>query len=412
MASRKDSKGRKLHSGESQRSNGSYMYRYINTRTGKREVIYSKDLTDLRKREKEIDRDIDDSILVGPATKEVTLNYLWSIYLKTKVLDEGTKANYKGLWKAHIENTLGDLPISYVRTSTIKMLYSQMDADNYTENSIKSIHTLLNPLFELAVDDDYIRKNPARNITISDYGRKTKKKVALQADMQERLLEFMEQSNMFRKHIPMITIMLETSLRCGELIGLTYNDLDLQKKELCVTHQLTYRNYDDGNGCIFRAKTPKTEAGVRIIPLTNRACEAFKKIKLQNFQLGRFSTFEVDGYSDFIIVTKHGRPMMPNGVNNILYNIIKHYNKYETTLAAKENREPVLLDKFSSHIMRHTGCTNMARSRVNIKAAQYIMGHAKSEVTMDIYNHLNNMFDAKIEIDKLNSFEKNGVNVV
>lgn len=51
--------------------------------------------------------------------------------------------------------------------------------------------------------------------------------------------------------------------------------------------------------------------------------------------------------------------------------------------------------------MRHTGCTNMARSGVNIKAAQYIMGHAKSDVTLDVYNHLNNAFDAKLEIKKL-----------
>ena len=54
-----------------------------------------------------------------------------------------------------------------------------------------------------------------------------------------------------------------------------------------------------------------------------------------------------------------------------------------------------------SHVMRHTGCTNMARSGVNIKAAQYIMGHAKSDITLDVYNHLNNRYDAKAEIEKL-----------
>ena len=58
----------------------------------------------------------------------------------------------------------------------------------------------------------------------------------------------------------MITIMLETSLRCGELIGLTYNDVNLEKKELYVTHQLTYRNYQDGEGCKFRIKKTKTDA--------------------------------------------------------------------------------------------------------------------------------------------------------
>ena len=97
--------------------------------------------------------------------------------------------------------------------------------------------------------------------------------------------------------------------------------------------------------------------------------------------------------------------MMPNGVNNALYNVVKYYNEYELKKASEEKREPVLIHQFSSHVMRHTGCTNMARSGVNIKAAQYIMGHAKSDVTLDVYNHLNNAFDAKLEIKKL---EKNG----
>ena len=86
-------------------------------------------------------------------------------------------------------------------------------------------------------------------------------------------------------------------------------------------------------------------------------------------------------------------------------NVVKYYNEYELKKASKEKREPVLIHQFSSHVMRHTGCTNMARSGVNIKAAQYIMGHAKSDVTLDVYNHLNNAFDAKLEIKKL---EKNG----
>lgn len=58
--------------------------------------------------------------------------------------------------------------------------------------------------------------------------------------------------------------------------------------------------------------------------------------------------------------------------------------------------------------MRHTGCTNMARSGVNIKVAQYIMGHAKSDVTLDVYNHLNNAFDAKLELKNLKKWYSNG----
>ena len=82
-------------------------------------------------------------------------------------------------------------------------------------------------------------------------------------------------------------------------------------------------------------------------------------------------------------------------------NVVKYYNEYELKKASKEKREPVLIHQFSSYVMRHTGCTNMARSGVNIKAAQYIMGHAKSDITLDVYNHLNNRYDAKAEIEKL-----------
>ena len=90
-------------------------------------------------------------------------------------------------------------------------------------------------------------------------------------------------------------------------------------------------------------------------------------------------------------------------------NVVKYYNEYELKRTSKEKREPVLIHQFSYHVMRHTGCINMARSGVNIKAAQYIMGHAKSDITLDVYNPLNNRYDAKTEIEKL---EKNGVKVV
>ena len=108
-------------------------------------------------------------------------------------------------------------------------------------------------------------------------------------------------------------------------------------------------NYKDGNGCVFRIKSPKTDNGVRVIPLTTAACDAFREIRLQNFQLGYSCTAVIDGYTDFIFITKHGRPMMPNGVNNILYNIIKHYNEYEEELSAKQEREPIYIKKFSAH---------------------------------------------------------------
>lgn len=400
--SRKDSKGRKLHTGELQRNDGVYLYRYTDPYTKKRKVVYANDLPDLRRKEKSIIKDIDDNILTDTVAKNLTLNTLFEKYLNLSVIDDGTKSAYENMWNIHVRDVIGNIKVVNLRTSQIMGIYSDMSKKNYAQSTIKYIHMMIFPALEIAVNDDIIRKNPARNALLSDYGDEPKKKEALSVFEQEQLLYFISKSKIYKKYIPLMTIMLETALRCGELIGITFNDVDLENKELHIDHQLTYRNYNDGNGCIFRVKKPKSTSGIRVIPLTNRACDAFREQKKQNFQAGIFCDFEIDGLTDFVFLTKNGRPMMPNALNNILYNIVKSYNR---SLEKDEQQ----IEQFSSHIIRHTGCTNMARAGINVKATQYIMGHAHSDVTMDVYNHLNNKTDAKLEFSK---FEKNGTKMV
>lgn len=399
--SRKDSKGRKLHTGESQRKDGIYLYRYTDAYTGKRISIYANDLPELRRKEKAIAKDIDDNILTDVSIKNLTLNTLFERYLSINVIDDVTKVNYQNMWNIHVKNTIGNIKVVNLKASHIMSLYSGMSKEKYAHNTIKYIHLMIFPALEMAVDDDIIRKNPAKNALSPEYGEEPRKKEALGLSEQEKLLDFMNRSNVYRKYIPLIIIMSETALRCGELIGITFNDVDLKNKELHINHQLTYKNYKDGNGCMFRIKQPKSKAGIRTIPLTDRACEAFREQKKQNFQAGIFCTFEIEGVSDFVFLTKNGRPMMPSALNSVLYNIVRNYNSYAG------NGETI--EQFSSHVMRHTGCTNMARAGINVKATQYVMGHAHSDVTMDVYNHLNNKTDVKLEFSK---FEKNGTKMV
>lgn len=398
---RKDSKGRKLHIGESQRKDGIYLYRYTDFSTGKRISIYANDLSELREKKRNLTKDIDDGIFTDISTRKLTLNMLFETYLRINILDEGTKANYRNMWNLHVRDTIGNIKIINLRTSHIRGLYSSMSKEEYAHNTIRYLHIMLFPLLEIAVNDDIIRKNPAKNALSSDYGEMPKKKEALGLSEQMELLDFLKKSKIYSRYIPLIVIMLETALRCGELIGITVSDIDFENKELVINHQLTYKNYRDGDGCKFRIKKPKTKAGIRTIPLTDRACDAFKEQLKQNSQLGISCKFEIDGITDFVFLTKNGRPMIPSALNNVLYNIVKGYNSY--------THNSRTIQQFSSHVMRHTGCTNMARAGINIKAAQYVMGHAHSNITMDVYNHLNNKADAKLEFAK---FEKNGTKLV
>lgn len=250
----------------------------------------------------------------------------------------------------------------------------------------------------MAVDDDMIHKNPVRNALSGDYGEAPKEKTVFTLEQQEKLLSFIQESNVYNVYLPMIKVMLETGLRCGELIGLTWADVDLENRKLSINHQLIYKDTKDGNGCSFHITKPKTKAGIRCIPMTETVYQAFIQQQKLNLILERHSKEKIDGYGNFIFLAKTGKPLMPSAINNVIYNMIDAYNKEELKLSKKEHRKAVLLPKISAHNMRHMACTNMAKQGMNIKVLQYIMGHAHSDVTMDVYNHIADFSDVQQEI--------------
>ena len=402
--SRKDPKGRKLREGESWRNDGRYSYRFTDIRTGKRRTIYAQDLPELREKEKKIAKDMDDNILTDNAIKKMTLNTLFERYMATRELKESTRVNYIRIWDNRVKDEIGNIKVVQMLPSHIKAYYSKLSKAGYAHSTIKYINNMIFPALEMAVDDDIIRKNPAKG-SISDYGRPAEERVALTVSQQEKLIAFAKQSNVYNIYYPMLTIMIGTGLRCGELIGLTWKDVDTRARRLNVDHQLIYENY--GDGCRFHISTPKTDSGIRVIPMTQEVQKAFEEQRKINFMLAKDKSVEVDGYSGFVFTAKSGRPLMPYGVNSVLYNIVDAYNKEEVQRAKKEHRKAELLPKVSAHVMRHTACTRMAECRMDIKVLQYIMGHAHFDVTMEVYNHLGDRARIENEIAKLDSMAVN-----
>ena len=160
--------------------------------------------------------------------------------------------------------------------------------------------------------------------------------------------------------------------------------------------------YEGEEGYCFHDSETKTDAGIRTIPMTQTVYDAFRKQKELNLMLGLQSNVEIGRRSGFIFNTKHGRPIMPAGVNSFLKNIVNAYNKRETILAENENREPELMPHISAHILRHTGCTRLGENNVNPKVMQYVMGHSDAKITMNIYNHIAEMAHVENEMSKMN----------
>ena len=133
--------------------------------------------------------------------------------------------------------------------------------------------------------------------------------------------------------------------------------------------------------------------------------KAFAAQKRQNFLQRIPRNVEIEGRTDFIFMSKNGRPLMPSAVNNVLYNIVAAYNKQETEQAKKEKREAEYMPSISAHTMRHTGCTRMAEQGLDMKVVQYIMGHANIGVTMEVYNHITERARIENEIAKMDAVQ-------
>ena len=276
---RKDSKGRNLQKGESQRKDGRYYFQYKDS-LGKNKVVYSWNLTELREKEKKIKKDLADGINNSESKK--TLNELFDLYISLKNKEkfrDTTKNNYISMWDLHIRDTeLGKAEVCNIKPSHILKFYADLKGKGLSNSTIKLFHSMLLPSFDLAVNDDIIRKNPAKNC-LAEYRGGAKEKTALTLYEQKELLCFVSESNVYNTYEPMIKYMLGTGCRIGEVIGLTWSDVDMKNREINIDHQMIYKRNKDGK-TVFSISKPKTNAGNRKIPMTQEVYDALYKLNI------------------------------------------------------------------------------------------------------------------------------------
>ena len=386
---RKDSKGRILRTGEYQRANGLYQYRYKDT-NGKLKAVCSIDLTELREKEKQIQKDIADGII---SDNNLTLNDMFEKHMSGKrELKASTRENYLYMYNKYVFDTLGKRKIADIKYSDVRAFFNNLiDEKGFKPNSVEILYTIIHPIFTLAVRDDLIRKNPSdnlmREIKQSHDWSKPKRK-ALTTEQQRAFIDYTKNSPIYGHWLPLFTTFLGTGCRVGEVIGLTWNDVDFDNNTISINHNLVYRKNSKGI-CEFHVTTPKTESGKRIIPMLPEVRRAIMQERKKQMQNG-FSDTEIDGYAGFVFVNRENYIHNPQTINRAIQRIYKAYNKEEIALAREENREPVIIPHFSCHHLRHTFCTRYCEIETNLKVIQTVMGHADISTTMDVYAECTN----------------------
>lgn len=397
---KRDKKGRILRPGERQREDGRYEYRYKDAQ-GNTRSIYSWKLVEtdklpagkkweasLREMEKKIQRDLEDGIN-GYAGARTTLNNFFDAYMETKYeLKQSTRTNYKYMYKKYVSEGLGQRSIGSIKYSDIKKFYIHLIKEvGFKPNSMEIIHTILHPVFAVAVRDGLIRTNPTEGVMTEikkSHDWEKGKRHALTIAQQTAFVSYIAGSSQFSHWLPVFTVLLGTGCRVGEAVGLRWQDCDFEENVISVNHNLIYRVQDSGK-CEYHVTTPKTRSGIRIIPMLSEVKKALLGEYDRQLREG-FTELEVDGYSGFIFQNQLGECLNPHAINRAIERISKAYNREETERAAKENREPELLPHFSAHNLRHTFCTRFCENETNLKIIQEIMGHADISTTMNVYN--------------------------
>ncbi|MBQ7724189.1 MAG: site-specific integrase [Lachnospiraceae bacterium] len=385
---RKDTKGRVLHKGEDYKKDKKlYRYSYVDP-MGIRRCVYSRNLTELRKKEEQLRRDQMDGIGIYVWGK-ADLNFAFDRYLATKNdLRSTTKANYEYTYNRYVRGGFGKRKLTEIKFSDVVLFYNALIDKGLSANTVDSVHTLLHPAFQLAVRDNVIRNNPSDRAMAEVRKRwdgSSGIRHALSFEEEQAFLNSLEAPRNTRWK-PLFTVMFGTGCRIGEIIGLRWEDIDFDEGFITVENNVTYYPKPDNDfRCEYELHSPKTEAGIRIIPMLAKVREALELEKQNQEEFGYSCKAELDGKSGFVFCNRFGGLLKPSTVNKTIKRIISDYNSEEVVKAAREKRKPVIIPHFSNHITRHTFCTRLCENETNAKVIQEVMGHHDIRTTMDIY---------------------------
>ena len=394
MSDRRDNKNRKLWTGESQDKDGRYVYKYTDA-FGKRKALYSWRLTEadatpkgkrkdlsLREKEKLLQKEVSDGIV--PDGGNMTVLELVKRYVSQKRgVRHNTEANYKFVINIIAKEPFGQKRIDKVKLSDAKAWLIKLQDDGRGYSSIHTIRGVVRPAFQMALDDDLIRRNPFEfqlsTVVVND----SVTREAITRKQERQFLDFIKNDKHFCRYYDGIYILFHTRLRISEFVGLTISDIDFENRRINVDHQLQRKRNME-----YIIEETKTDAGVRQIPMTDDVYDCFQRI-IANRNKPKVEPM-IDGKIGFLYLDKNEMPM-----------VALHWEKYFQHIREKYNSiYKVQMPIITPHVCRHTFCSNMAKSGMNPKTLQYIMGHSDISVTLNTYTHVK-FEDAEEEMKKV-----------
>lgn len=375
----KNLQGKELGVGFSQRKDGRYECKV--TLNGKRKPFYDKNLTKLRKKVNDARYESEHGICSSNYEK-LKLNdwhKIWRETYKIGHIKGTTLKRYDEYYNVHIKDNLGGFLLNDIKPTIIQGFINQLDQKGLATGTIKYIRAILSNMFEFAVQDDLIIKNPCHHLQIPKKPQKVK-----QALTQEEQSRFLQESKLHSSYYPIFFTALTTGMRVNEILALTWDDVNFKKSTISINKTLVILNKR------FAFQTPKTVSGKREIPLKHELKTLLVNHKINQNNLRtkhpeRWKPLDLDCFDNLIFTSRYGTPINNIAPNDGIKRIIDRINN--TELLSKGKKTARLMDKFSMHTLRHTFATRCFESGIDPKIVQEILGHSNIAMTMDIYTH-------------------------
>ncbi|OUN20958.1 site-specific integrase [Pseudoflavonifractor sp. An85] len=281
-------------------------------------------------------------------------------YAKIKVRPSSHQT-YQGYIHNHIRPNIGDIPLEKLTSLDLQKLYKKLltqgrvdrveakgQPKGLSAKTVRNIHQILSSALKLAQEQWLILSNPAEGCAlprVEHQEMKTLTTVQLSSFFREA-----RESGVFELYY----LELATGLRRGELLGLKWEDIDLERGDLRVRRQVSRIN-----GEVVEAPL-KTKNAYRTLPLAEDTVSVLRE---QRRKVGN---------SPWVFPSPNGGPISPDSVLHMLHRVLKRAG----------------LPKVRFHDLRHTFATLALQNGVDVKSVSGMLGHFSAGFTLDTYAHI------------------------
>lgn len=275
-----------------------------------------------------------------------------------------TVDKYKSDWVRFLENSdIAQMDITKIKVSTLRKFYKSISANGaISRKTLSNTKSLINHIFDYAVDNDIITQNLARQTNTRDLRCKevnNNDKVYSDAE-REAVLSVAEQSGLDNCYVYAIIVMFCTCARVGEIEALKWSDIDFKERTIHI-HSSMHRTRDEnGKQVYFWGDFTKghSSAGNRFQPIADRAFRALKKQRLQN------------PFGEYVFM-ENGHAMLTT-----------QFNRWLKRFCTKAG-----VEYLSSHKIRFTAVTKMITAGMDVREVQYSAGHKDVGTTLDYFRN-------------------------